>query len=83
MARADQFDSTISQLGEFQQFLMKQISLLNSNQKNNEATSLRCSITKNFDTLRESLVHCSRIAAQSEGSLSGTVLKKQLATLKE
>lgn len=82
MARTDNLSSTLSQLSEFQQFLMQQIKLLD-HPKTNHTASLTCSINKNFDTLRESLVNCSRIKAQNEATSARASVRKTLAELKE
>ena len=54
---------------------MQQITTLNHPQKS-ATSSLRNSITKNFDTLRESLVQCSRMVSQQEGYSVSSTKKK-------
>ena len=59
---------------------MNQITSLNRPDQRSATASLRSSITKNFDTLRESLVTCSKIASQGEGN-SALGVKKKIANL--
>ena len=80
MIRTDNLTSTLSHLSEFQQFLMSQINTMNNPDKKSANASLKSSITKNFDTLRESLVQCSRIVCQND-PLPSTLMKKKMATL--
>lgn len=82
IARTDNISSTLSHLTDFQQFLMQQIKLLNHPQKSNEA-SLASSINKNFDTLRESLVNCSRIRTQNEDKSRAATVKKTLSEVRQ
>jgi molecular chaperone GrpE (heat shock protein) len=61
---------------------MQQIASMNKIDKQSPgAASLQSSITKNFDTLRESLVHCSRIVCQNDGNNSNHNLKKNINLL--
>ena len=80
MMRTDNISSTLTHLTEFQQFLMSQINTMNNPDKKSVNASLRSSITKNFDTLRESLVQCSRIVTQTD-PLPSTLLKKKVTSL--
>ena len=86
MSKADNLTSTMSHLTQFQQFLMQQINTLNQPDQPNQQTaaaSLQSSITKNFDTLRESLVHCKQITSCQSDNAPMTVLKKKISSLKE
>jgi hypothetical protein len=61
---------------------MAQINTLNQD-PHSAAASLQHSINKNFDTLRESLVHCSRIVCQNETAQTTATLKKKVIALQE
>ncbi len=59
--RADNLDSTLLHLTDFQKFLIEQIANLDKNQSNSNSNLIAKSIARNFDHLKESLAKCSRI----------------------
>lgn len=65
MGRADDLSATLTQLSDFQRFLMAQIASLNDPQST-PAQALKNSIAKNIDVLRESLVQCSRLRERND-----------------
>jgi hypothetical protein len=80
MTRADNLNSTLTHLSEFQKFLMEQITNLNQPAKVTASSAIANNISKNFDSLRESLVKCSRAIGQNERK-SIVNLKKTLTSL--
>jgi chromosome segregation ATPase len=78
MGRADDLSATLTQLSDFQRFLMAQIASLNDPQST-PAQALKKSIAKNIDVLRESLVQCSRMRERNDlgaGEKIGEVRRK-------
>ena len=83
MLRTDNLTSTLSHLSQFQQFLMQQINSINQNDPQTATASLQKSININFDTLRQSLVHCSRIVCHNQSGATAVTLKKKVISLQD